>query len=111
MKLKMSQNIAVRTADLPAAVRFYSEIIGFPVLSQNAEQTDLRAGPFNLFIIEDAAFLGPVMELYVDDLEQAKEMLLEHGCEVIRWQGKGKDCYVRDPFGVVFNLWELPKSG
>jgi len=22
------------------------------------------------------------------------------------WEGKGKDCYMRDPFGLTFNLWE-----
>jgi len=25
---------------------------------------------------------------------------------VVKWEGKGNDCYMRDPFGLVFNLWE-----
>ena len=49
------------------------------------------------------------MELFVRDLEGAREELLANGCEVIRWRGKGQDCHIRDPFGVIFNLWE--KSG
>ena len=42
----------------------------------------------------------------VDDLEKARETLEANGCKVLRWRGKGQDCYVRDPFGVIFNLWE-----
>jgi hypothetical protein len=29
-----------------------------------------------------------------------------NGCKVLRWRGKGQDCYIQDPFGVIFNLWE-----
>jgi hypothetical protein len=42
----------------------------------------------------------------VEDLDAAREELVKHGCEVIRWLDKGQDCYVRDPFGVIYNLWE-----
>ena len=47
------------------------------------------------------------MELFVEDLEQARDELLAQGCEVVRWRGKGRDCYIRDPFGVTYNLWEV----
>jgi hypothetical protein len=32
------------------------------------------------------------------------------GCEVIRWPGEGQDCYIRDPFGVTFNVWKRSYS-
>jgi predicted enzyme related to lactoylglutathione lyase len=47
------------------------------------------------------------MELFVDDLEAAKQVLLANGCKVLRWKGKSQDCYIEDPFGVRFNIWEL----
>jgi predicted enzyme related to lactoylglutathione lyase len=59
-----------------------------------------------MFVIEDPEIQGLVMELCVDDLEQAREELVANGCKVLRWRGKGQDCYVKDPFGVIFNLWQ-----
>ena len=56
--------------------------------------------------MKEDGFKGLIHELYVDDLESARATLLSLGCEVLRWKGKGQDCYIKDPFGVVFNLWE-----
>jgi catechol 2,3-dioxygenase-like lactoylglutathione lyase family enzyme len=106
MKFQMSPNVAVRTESFPDAVAFYSNILGFANRSTDPTLGDHDANPLNLFVIEDHEVSGPVMELFVEDLESAREELLANGCEVIRWRGKGQDCYIRDPFGVVFNLWE-----
>jgi hypothetical protein len=46
------------------------------------------------------------MEFLVPDVEVAKEELLQLGCEVVRWEGAGGPCYLRDPFGFMFNLYE-----
>jgi predicted enzyme related to lactoylglutathione lyase len=46
------------------------------------------------------------MELFVDDLAEARKRLEANGCKVLRWRGKGQDCYIQDPFGVIFNIWE-----
>ena len=107
MKFRMSPNVAVRTQNLSDAVDFYTNVLGFKNRSDDPELADLDASPLNLFIIEDDEFRGPVMELFVDDLEQARETLVANGCEILRWRGKGQDCYVQDPFGVIFNIWEL----
>jgi hypothetical protein len=48
------------------------------------------------------------MELLVDDLEDARDELVANGCEILRWRGRGQDCYIKDPFGVIFNLWKIP---
>ena len=110
MKYRMSPNVAVRTQKVSEAVKFYSNVLGFTDRSNRSDQADLDANPLNLFIIEDQEIAGPVMELFVDDLEQARDELVAHGCKVIRWRGKGQDCYIQDPFGVIFNLWEAAKS-
>ncbi len=44
------------------------------------------------------------------DLEAARDQLVAKGCEVVSWEGKGEDCYIRDPFGFMFNLWEEPEA-
>jgi catechol 2,3-dioxygenase-like lactoylglutathione lyase family enzyme len=110
MKYRMSPNIAVRTERFADAVAFYSDVLGFANRSSDPALGDHDADPINLFVIEDDEVSGPVMELFVTDLERAREELLAHGCKVVRWRGKGQDCYIRDPFGVTFNLWELQEG-
>jgi predicted enzyme related to lactoylglutathione lyase len=110
MRFRMSPNVAVRTQQVSDAVEFYSKVLGFTNRSTSPDLADLDADPLNLFVIEDHEISGPVMELFVDDLEQARDELLAHGCKVLRWRGKGQDCYIQDPFGVVFNLWESADS-
>jgi hypothetical protein len=87
-------------------VTFYSNVLGFTNRSTDPALGDHDAHPLNLFVLEDDEISGLVMELFVDDLETARAELVAHGCEVLRWWGKGQDCYIRDPFGVIFNLWE-----
>jgi catechol 2,3-dioxygenase-like lactoylglutathione lyase family enzyme len=110
MEFRMSPNVAVRTERFADAVAFYSGVLGFANRSQDPNLGDHDASPLNLFVIEDDEVSGLVMELFVDDLKAAREELLANGCEVIRWRGKGQDCYVRDPFGVLYNLWEMPAT-
>jgi catechol 2,3-dioxygenase-like lactoylglutathione lyase family enzyme len=110
MRFSMSPNVAVRTARFSDAVTFYSSVLGFANRSNDPALGDHDAEPLNLFVIEDDELSGLVMELFVEDLESAREELLSNGCEIIRWRGKGQDCYVRDPFGVIFNLWEQPQG-
>jgi catechol 2,3-dioxygenase-like lactoylglutathione lyase family enzyme len=102
----MSPNVAVRTKKFSEAAEFYTTVLGFKDRSKDPELVDLDADPLNLFIIADDEVSGPVMELFVDDLEKARDVLVANGCKVLRWRGKGQDCYIQDPFGLIFNIWE-----
>ena len=106
MKLRMSPNIAVRHKDYEKAVAFYANVLGFENRSSDPALADFDADPINLFVLEDDEFSGPVLELFVDDLEAARDHLVANGCKVLRWRGKRQDCYIQDPFGVIYNLWE-----
>ena len=107
MKFRMSPNVAVRTqGQFAQAVDFYTKVLGFQNRSTDPELGYMDANPINLFVLEDDEFRGPVMELFVDNLDEARETLEANGCKVLRWRGKGQDCYIQDPFGVIFNLWE-----
>ncbi|MGI9263321.1 MAG: VOC family protein [Gammaproteobacteria bacterium] len=110
MRFRTSPNIAVRTTQPEVATRFYSALFNLPDSSERSDCAEFAADPFNVFVIEDSEISGPVMELFVDDLEHARQELVAMGCEIVRWRGKGQDCYVRDPFGVLFNIWESPAS-
>ena len=110
MRYEMSPNIAVRTNRFSDALRFYSQVLGFENRSSDPDLADHDASPLNLFVIADDEVSGLVLELFVDDLEAAREDLLANGCVVIRWRGKGQDCYIRDPFGVIYNIWEIAEE-
>ena len=73
---------------------------------KDPDLADFDADPITLYVQEDHEISGPVLEFYVDDLEEARDHLVKNGCKILRWKGKGQDCYIQDPFGVIFNLWE-----
>lgn len=110
MKIRMSSNIAVRTDRVQAALDFYSRVLGFHNRSDDPCFGDFEASPLTMYVDEDDELNGVVMELIVDDLDLARDELVGNGCEVIRWRGKGQDCYLRDPFGVIYNIWEEKPS-
>ncbi len=107
MNYRLSNNIGFQVEDVEKAKLFYERVMGFkePVQS-DAEEVEFRSDHNSIFLIADTENLGPVMEIVVNNLDEAKARLVGNGCEIIRWEGKGKDCYVRDPFGMVFNVWE-----
>lgn len=106
MRLHMSSNIALRTNRMIEATDFYTSVFGFENRSDNPELVDLDAAPLTFFIIPDDKISGLVLELVVSDLEEARHQLEAQGCRVLRWWGKGQDCYIQDPFGLIYNLWE-----
>ena len=106
MKFELSKNVAVQTTEPDKAKEFYTKILGFKDRSNDPDFGGIDSGLLRIFVQDDKNVSGIVMELFVDDLEEAKKILTENGCKIIRWEGKGKDCYIEDPFGVRFNIWE-----
>ncbi len=104
-RYKSSSCVCYQVPDRKRAVEFYSQIFGYPVVEVTEQNTELNASPIRLFI-DQGPQLGPIMEIVVDDLETARIELLAHGCTEVRWGGRGNPCYLRDPFGICFNVWE-----
>ena len=106
MKYTFSPNIAVYVKDLEKARRFYVDSLGFESIASTERWIELRSASTNLFLMRaDTEF--QVHELFVKDIDKAREDLISSGCEIIRWEGKGKDCYIKDPNGMFFNIWEV----
>lgn len=107
MKYKVSKNIGFQVTNVEHAKNFYENVLGFKQPKQSfVSEVEFKTEYNNIFLIQGNENLGPVMEVMVDDLDDAKQHLLENGFEIVRWEGKGKDCYVKDPFGMIFNVWE-----
>jgi len=106
MPYKLSRCVCIETPDKEKAVAFYHGVLGLEIRQDDQECTELD-GEHVRFFIDEAATAQVVFEFMVPDAEQAKEELVAAGCTVVRWEGKGKCCYMRDPFGLMFNLWEV----
>ena len=113
MPFKLSRCICLATDQHDRAISFYRDLIGLETIQEKAGSVEFKAEPYRFYVDHADAHgggHGMVFELIVPDLETARKELTEAGCEVIRWEGKGRDCYVRDPFGAIFNLWEDPDA-
>jgi catechol 2,3-dioxygenase-like lactoylglutathione lyase family enzyme len=107
MNFRMSKNIGFQVDDVEKAKLFYERVMGLKEPAQSeVDEVEFRTNHNSIFLIPGNENLGPVMEIVVNNLDEAKELFVQNGCEIVRWEGKGKDCYVRDPFGMVFNVWE-----
>jgi len=102
---KLSPNVAVQTPDIDSARAFYSEVLKLHVKNDTGKEIEFKSGN-SCFYIMKSKTNNIVLEFFVNDLESAKIHLVNNGCKIIKWEGKGKDCYMEDPFGLVFNLWE-----
>jgi hypothetical protein len=47
---------------------------------------------------------SPWYEVTVDNIEETKPRLVENGCEIIKDEPGFPRCYVKDPFGLIYNL-------
>jgi hypothetical protein len=54
--------------------------------------------------IERGRELGPVLEVSVDSVEETKARLVKQGCVIVKDEPKFPRCYVKDPFGLIYNL-------
>jgi predicted enzyme related to lactoylglutathione lyase len=109
MPFKMSGNLLLAHPDAKEAAEFYKDVFGLDVFEETEDETGFNAGD-NVLYLANEPEPGFVYEYYVPDLEAARDELEAKGCQVVVWEGKGRSCYMRDPFGFVFNLWEAPEE-
>ena len=96
-------DILIQAPDPKTAAFFYVEQLGFEITSETPDLISLHGPHINLFI-ERGAALGPVLEVTVDDVEEAKCRLVKSGCKIIKDEPEFPRCYVKDPFGLIYNL-------
>lgn len=90
-------------ADDPGQAAFYVQCLGFEITDQQPNMISLHGKHINLFI-ELGPALGPVLEVTVDHVEEARLRLVKSGCEVVKDEPDFPRCYVKDPFGLIYNL-------
>jgi catechol 2,3-dioxygenase-like lactoylglutathione lyase family enzyme len=102
MANKFGTDILIQSPDPKAAAAFYVNQLGF-IITGETPMISLHGDHINLFI-EQGPPLGPVLEVTVDNVEEAKQRLVKNGCEIVKDEPHVPRYYVRDPFGLIYNL-------
>ena len=107
---KASRDIIVRTEKWSEALKFYGSVLGLPITEKGETIVGFETGSFCLYV-ERGKEHGPVFDFLVPDIQAAKRQLVAADCTVIEENPKIPRCYIRDPFGLVFNIEQTGNSG
>ena len=96
-------DILIQALDPTSAASFYVKQLGFKITDEAPNMISLHGENINLFI-ERGPALGPVFEVTVGSVEEAKLRLVKNGCEIVKDEPNFPRCYIQDPFGLIYNL-------
>ena len=96
-------DILIQAPDPKIAASFYVKQLGFEITDEAPNMISLHGENINLFI-ERGPELGPVFEVTVGSVEEAKLRLVKNGCKIVKDEPNFPRCYVQDPFGLIYNL-------
>lgn len=100
---KASRDIIVRTEKWSEALKFYGSVLGLPMTYRSETIVGFETGSFCLYV-EQGKEHGPVFDFLVPNIQAAKQQLVAAGCTIIEESPAVPRCYIRDPFGLVFNI-------
>jgi predicted enzyme related to lactoylglutathione lyase len=103
MANKFGTDILIQAQNPKSAASFYAKQLGFEITGETPNMISLHGEHINLFI-ELGPALGPVLEVTVDSVEEAKARLVKSGCEIVKDEPDFPRCYVKDPYGLIYNL-------
>jgi predicted enzyme related to lactoylglutathione lyase len=100
---KASRDIIVRTENWSEALDFYGKVFGFPITERVKTIVGFETGAFCLYV-ERGKEHGPVFDFLVPDIQEAKRQFVAAGCTIIEENPAVPRCYIKDPYGLVFNV-------
>lgn len=103
--MKSTNEVIFRTKSIAAAKKYYAETLGFRVVLETEIMVGFDTGALNLYF-ERGEPNGAVFECTVENVQATKAQLVAAGCEVVEENPAVPRVYLRDPFGVVFNINE-----
>ena len=102
-KFRSTREVIIRTQNWAKATKFYRSVLGLPERRLSKTMVGYETGAFCLYV-EKGKKHAPVFEFLVPDIEAAKRKLIAAGCTVLEEDASLPRCYIRDPYGVVFNI-------
>jgi len=103
MANRFGTDILIQAPDPKNAASFYVKQFGFEITGETAQVISLHGKHINFFI-ERGPALGPVLEVTVENVEKAKRQLVKQGCEIVKDEPDFPRCYVKDRYGLIYNL-------
>jgi predicted enzyme related to lactoylglutathione lyase len=103
MANRFGKDILIQAPDPAKAAAFYVEQLGFAITDPNPKMMALHGNNINLFI-EPGPALGPVLEVTVAEVDEARTRLVNNGCKVVKDEPEFPRTYVKDPYGLIYNL-------
>src|SRR5215469_16491436 len=103
MANRFGADILIQAPEPKKAAVFYVNHLGFEITDDNPKMIGLHGKHINLFV-EPGPPLGPVLEVTVDNVEKAKALLVKQGCEIVKDEPDFPRCYVKDPYGLIYNI-------
>jgi catechol 2,3-dioxygenase-like lactoylglutathione lyase family enzyme len=101
----LGTDIIIQTPDPKTAAAFYVNELGFAVSEETPTMISIHGENINFFIERGPAH-GPVFEVTVPNVRAAVAALQSKGCEVVKDEPNVPRTYVRDPYGLTYNLTE-----
>jgi catechol 2,3-dioxygenase-like lactoylglutathione lyase family enzyme len=98
-----TRDVILRTNDLAGAKAHYHGKLGFATVADAERLVGFDTGSFILYF-ELGEANGPVFDFEAENMDEMKQLLLAQGCSVVEENAAVPRCYLRDPFGLVFNL-------
>ncbi|HEY3645176.1 MAG TPA: VOC family protein [Gammaproteobacteria bacterium] len=99
---RFGTDILIQAPDPAAAADFYVRQLGFSITAREP-LLELKGPNLNLYI-EEGPKLGPILEVMVPDVAEARARLLKAGCKLIKDEPAFPRCYIQDPQGLIYNL-------
>jgi catechol 2,3-dioxygenase-like lactoylglutathione lyase family enzyme len=98
-----SRDVIIRTENFAQAVKYYESALGLSATRHGDSLVGFETGEFCLYV-EKGESHGPVFEFLVDDVAAVKRELVAAGCALVEEDASVPRCYLRDPYGLVFNI-------
>jgi predicted enzyme related to lactoylglutathione lyase len=95
-------DILIQSPDPKAAAEFYVRQLGFSITAEKP-MLELKGLHITLYI-EQGPKLGPVLEVTVKDVAEARARLVKAGCKVVKDEPHFPRVYIQDQNGLIYNL-------
>ena len=114
--VRQLNHVTIFVPDVKKSVRFYQELLGMPVLTEQSPGMNLNAGNGFLGIYPAQAASGSIHHFCLGmdnfDADAVLKTLTERGVEAnIRMRGETKELYFTDPDGVRVQLQDVKYKG
>ena len=103
MANRFGTDILIQAEDPKTVALFYVKQLGFEITDEQPNMISIHGENINMFI-ERGPAMGPVFEVTVDDVAEAKRLLVKNGCEIVKDEPDFPRCYVKDAYGLIYNL-------